>query len=52
MLAWALVPLLGARMVRYKTNPKLDNAVKGLVRGDPICRRRAMSIPGPARSPR
>ena len=45
MLACALVPLLDARTVLYKTYLKLDNAVKGLVRVDPICRR-LMSIPG------
>ena len=39
MLACALVPLLDARTVLYKTYLKLDNAVKGLVRADPICRR-------------
>ncbi len=43
----ALVPLLDARTVLYKTYLKLDNAVKGLVRVDPICRR-LMSIPGVA----
>ena len=45
MLACALVPLLDARTMLYKTYLKLDNAVKGLVRNDPICRR-LMSIPG------
>jgi len=45
MLACALVPLLDARTVLYKTYLKLDNAVKGLVRVDPICRR-LMSILG------
>ena len=45
MLACALVPLLDARTVLYKTYLKLDNAVRGLVRVDPICRR-LMSIPG------
>ena len=45
MLACALVPLLDARTVLYKTYLKLDNAVKGLVRADPVCRR-LMSIPG------
>jgi transposase len=45
MLACALVPLLDARTVLYKTYLKLDNTVKGLVRNDPICRR-LMSIPG------
>jgi hypothetical protein len=38
MLACALVPLLDARTVLYKTYLKLDNAVKCLVRVDPICR--------------
>ena len=37
--------MLDARTVLYKTYLKLDNAVKGLVRVDPICRR-LMSIPG------
>ena len=45
MLACALVPLLDARTVLYKTYLKLDNTVKGLVRADPLCRR-LMSIPG------
>ena len=45
MLACALVPLLDARTVLYKTYLKLDNAVKALVRVDPICQR-LMSIPG------
>ena len=45
MLACALVPLLDARTALYKTYLKLDNAVKGLVSVDPICRR-LMSIPG------
>jgi transposase len=45
MLACALVPLLDARTVLYKTYLKLDNAVRGLVRVDPVCRR-LMSIPG------
>ena len=45
MLACALVPLLDARTVLYKTYLKLDNAVKGLVRAHPVCRR-LMSIPG------
>jgi transposase len=39
------VPLLDARTVLYKTYLKLDNAVKAVVRVDPICRR-LMSIPG------
>ena len=45
MLACALVPMLDARTVLYKTYLKLDNAVRGLVRIDPVCRR-LMSIPG------
>jgi len=45
MLACALVPLLDARTVLYKTYLKLDNAVKALVRVDPVCHR-LMSIPG------
>jgi hypothetical protein len=51
MLACALVPLLDARTVLYKTYLKLDNAVKGLVRVDPICRR-LMSILASGRSRR
>jgi len=39
----ALVPLLDARTVFYKTYLKLDNAVKPLVRVDPICRRSGRS---------
>ena len=50
MLACALVPLLDARTVLYKTYLKLDNAVKGLVRVDPVCRR-LMSLLASARSP-
>ena len=45
LLARALVPLLDARTVLYKTFLKLDNAVKAIVRGDPICQR-LMSVPG------
>ncbi len=45
MLACALVPLLDARTVLYKTYLKLDNAVKAVVRVDPICRR-LTSTPG------
>ena len=45
MLACALVPLLDARTVLYKTYLKLDNAVKALVLVDPVCHR-LMSIPG------
>ena len=45
LLARALVPLLDARTVLYKTYLKLDNAVKAIVRGDPICQR-LMSVPG------
>ena len=39
LLARALVPLLDARTVLYKTYLKLDNAVKAIVRSDPICQR-------------
>ena len=45
LLARALVPLLDARTVLYKTYLKLDNAVKAIVRSDPICQR-LMSVPG------
>lgn len=45
MLSCALVPLLDARTVLYKTYLKLDNAVKALTKADPLCVR-LMSIPG------
>ena len=45
LLARALVPLLDARTVLYKTYLKLDNAVKAVVRTDPICQR-LMTVPG------
>jgi transposase len=45
LLARALVPLLDARTTLYKTYLKLDNAVKAIVRSDPICQR-LMSVPG------
>ena len=45
VLARALVPLLDARTVLYKTYLKLDNAVKAIVRRDPICKR-LMTVPG------
>jgi transposase len=38
-------PLLDARTVLYKTYLKLDNAVKAVVRTDPICQR-LMTVPG------
>jgi len=44
-LARALVPMLEARLVLYKTFLKLDNEVKGIVRNDTICRR-LMTVPG------
>lgn len=44
-LAAALIPLLDARLVLYKTYLKLDNQVKALVREDPICQR-LMTVPG------
>jgi transposase len=44
-LARALLPLLDARLVLYRTYLKLDNEVKAIVRTDPICRR-LMSVPG------
>ena len=45
LLARALVPLLDARTVLYQTYLKLDNAVKAVVRSDPICQR-LMTVPG------
>jgi transposase len=45
LLARALVPLLDARTVLYKTYLKLDNAVKAVVKNDPICQR-LMTVPG------
>ncbi|MDR6861052.1 hypothetical protein [Variovorax guangxiensis] len=45
MLACALNPLLDARTVLYKTYLKLDNAIKGLVKADPVCKL-LMSVPG------
>jgi len=45
MLACALNPLLDARTVLYKTYLKLDNAIKGLVKVDPVCKL-LMSVPG------
>ena len=41
----SLLPLLDARTVLYKTYLKLDNAVKAVVRHDPICQR-LMTAPG------
>ncbi|SDE71789.1 Transposase IS116/IS110/IS902 family protein [Variovorax sp. CF079] len=41
----ALNPLLDARTVLYKTDLKLDNAIKGLVKVDPVCKL-LMSVPG------
>ena len=51
LLARALVPLLDARTVLYKTYLKLDNAVKAVVRHDPICQR-LMTGPESDPSPR
>jgi transposase len=45
MLACALNPLLDARTMLYKTYLKLDNAVKTLVKADPVCKL-LMSVPG------
>jgi transposase len=45
MLARALLPLLDAREVLYRTYLKLDNEVKTIVRHDRICQR-LMSVPG------
>ena len=44
-LVRALLPMLDARLVLYRTYLKLDNEVKAIVRTDPICRR-LMSVPG------
>lgn len=44
-LASALIPLLDARLVLYKTYLKLDNQAKALVREDSVCQR-LMSVPG------
>jgi transposase len=44
-LVHALIPLLDARLVLYKTYLKLDNQTKALVRDDPVCQR-LMSVPG------
>ncbi|MET0540508.1 MAG: IS110 family transposase [Variovorax sp.] len=45
LLACALNPLLDARTVLYKTYLKLDNAIKRLVKVDPVCKL-LMSVPG------
>jgi transposase len=45
MLTCALAPLLDARTVLYKTYLKLDNAIKALVKVDPVCKL-MMSVPG------
>src|SRR5688500_3470630 len=45
MLACALNTLLDARTMLYKTYLKLDNAVKTLVKADPVCKL-LMSVPG------
>jgi transposase len=44
-LSMSLLPLLDARTVLYKTYLKLDNAVKAMVRHDPVCKR-LMTVPG------
>ena len=44
-LSTSLLPLLDARTVLYQTYLKLDNAVKAVVRHDPICQR-LMTAPG------
>ena len=44
-LARALLPLLEARQVLYRTYLKLDNEVKAMVRHDRICQQ-FMSVPG------
>lgn len=43
--ARALLPVLDARLVLYKTYLKLDNEVKAAVRVDPVCQR-LMTVPG------
>src|SRR4029453_11605734 len=45
MLARALLPMLEARLVLYRTYLKLDNEVKAVVRSDPVCQR-LMTVPG------
>jgi transposase len=45
MLARALLPMLEARLVLYRTYLKLDNEVKAVVRTDPVCQR-LMTVPG------
>ncbi len=44
-LAKCLLPLLDARSMLYRTYVQLDNAVRGMARQDPVCRR-LMSVPG------
>lgn len=44
-LVRALLPLLDARLVLYRTYLKLENEVKAIVRNDPICKR-LMTVPG------
>lgn len=44
-LTRALVPLLDARLVLYKTYLKLDAEINAIVRSDPICQR-LMTVPG------
>jgi transposase len=45
MLARALLPLLEARLVLYRTYLKLDNEIKAVVRTDAVCQR-LMTVPG------
>jgi len=45
MLARALLPMLEARLVLYRTYLKLDNEIKAVVRTDPTCQR-LMTVPG------
>jgi transposase len=45
MLARALLPMLEARLVLYRTYLKLDNEIKAVVRADPVCQR-LMTVPG------
>jgi transposase len=45
LLARALLPLLEARQMLYRTYLRLDNEVKGIVRHDRVCQQ-LMSVPG------
>ena len=45
VLASALIPLLDARLVLYKTYLQLDNQARAMAREDPVCQR-LMTVPG------